>query len=89
VDQPAENPAAPYPRRGQAGDRRRDAIVVVRRPQVPGPARAMPVIAAPRGAALYRPPSGQGREEMSLDLMPTLVWAVLDRHPRLTRADHD
>jgi hypothetical protein len=27
------------------------------------------VEAAPRGAALYRPRSGQGREERSLDLM--------------------
>jgi hypothetical protein len=27
------------------------------------------VVAAPRGAALYRPGSGQGREERSLDLM--------------------
>jgi hypothetical protein len=27
------------------------------------------VVAAPRGAVLYRPHSGQGREEMSLDLM--------------------
>ena len=31
--------------------------------------RAGGVVAAPRGAALYRPRSGQGREEMSLDLM--------------------
>ena len=29
----------------------------------------MAVVAAPRGAALYRSRSGQGREEMSLDLM--------------------
>jgi hypothetical protein len=28
------------------------------------------VVAAPRGAVLYRPRSGQGREEMSLDPMP-------------------
>jgi hypothetical protein len=31
--------------------------------------RAVIVIAAPRGAALYRSRSGQGREEVSLDLM--------------------
>jgi hypothetical protein len=29
----------------------------------------MTVVTAPRGAALYRPRSGQGREERSLDLM--------------------
>jgi hypothetical protein len=31
------------------------------------------VVAAPRGAVLYRPRSGQGREEMSLDPMPNLA----------------
>jgi hypothetical protein len=31
--------------------------------------RTVAVVAAPRGAALHRPRSGQGREEMSLDLM--------------------
>src|SRR3954447_23626340 len=31
--------------------------------------RAVVVVAAPRGAALYRSRSGQGREEMSRDLM--------------------
>jgi hypothetical protein len=31
------------------------------------------VVTAPRGAALYRSRSGQGREEMSLDLMPDLA----------------
>jgi hypothetical protein len=30
---------------------------------------AVVVVAAPRGAALYRSRSGQGREEVSLDLM--------------------
>ena len=33
------------------------------------PVRPVGVVAAPRGAALYRPRSGQGREERSLDLM--------------------
>jgi hypothetical protein len=33
------------------------------------PMRPCGVVAAPRGAALYRPRSGQGREERSLDLM--------------------
>jgi hypothetical protein len=36
-------------------------------PRLVGP---MLVVAAPRGAVLYRPRSGQGREEMSLDPMP-------------------
>ena len=31
--------------------------------------RSVIVVAAPRGAALYRSRSGQGREEMSRDLM--------------------
>jgi hypothetical protein len=31
------------------------------------------VVAAPRGAVLDRPRSGQGREEMSLDPMPNLA----------------
>ena len=30
---------------------------------------AQPILSAPRGAALYRPRSGQRREERSLDLM--------------------
>ena len=38
-----------------------------------GTVRPVAVVAAPRGAALYRPRSGQGREEMSLDLMPNLA----------------
>ena len=45
-----------------AGDALGDALV-----------RSGRVVAAPRGAALYRPRSGQGREEMSLDLMPNLA----------------
>jgi hypothetical protein len=42
-----------------AGDALGDALV-----------RPGRVVAAPRGAVLYRPRSGQGREEMSLDPMP-------------------
>jgi len=42
-----------------AGDALGDALV-----------RPGRVVTAPRGAVLYRPRSGQGREEMSLDPMP-------------------
>ena len=44
-----------------------------RRGLVQGAVWPVRVVAAPRGAALYRPRSGQGREEMSLDLMPNLA----------------
>ena len=45
----------------------------VRGPLLAGLVRPVAVVTAPRGAALYRPRSGQGREEMSLDLMPNLA----------------
>jgi hypothetical protein len=42
MDQPADDFAASCPRR-QVGDRGRGDVVAVRRPQVPGPVRVMPV----------------------------------------------
>jgi hypothetical protein len=42
-------------------------------PLLPGLVRPVAVVTAPRGAALCRPRSGQGLEEMSLDPMPNLA----------------
>jgi hypothetical protein len=69
VDDAAEDLAAPH-RRVQLHD---SHLVLVGWPLLSGLVRTVPVVAAPRGAALYRPRSGQGREEMSLDLMPNLA----------------
>ncbi len=44
VDQPAADPATSYPRRRKVGGQGCAVVVVVRRPQVPGPVRAMPVV---------------------------------------------
>jgi hypothetical protein len=69
VDHAAKHLTALH-RRGQRHD---DRLVKVGWLLLPGLVRPVPVIAAPRGAVLYRPRSGQGREEMSLDLMPNLA----------------
>jgi len=65
----AEAAARPVPRRSDAGKIRyteRDVTGLL----LPAEHYAAPYdLRAPRGAALYRPFSGQGLEEMSLDLM--------------------
>jgi hypothetical protein len=66
VDHAAEDLAALH-RRVQRYD---DRLVMIGWSLLPGLVRPVPVVAAPRGAVLYRPRSGQGREEMSLDPMP-------------------
>jgi len=44
VDQAAEDVATSYPRCREVGHRSRGSVACVRRPQVPGPVRAMPVV---------------------------------------------
>jgi hypothetical protein len=51
ADHAAEHPPAQY-RRSQGHD---DRLVVIRWPLLPGLMRPVPVVTAPRGAALYRP----------------------------------
>jgi hypothetical protein len=58
------------PVRDPGGHIDRLAGLAQRRSLFPRLVRPVLVVAAPRGAVLYRPRSGQGREEMSLDLMP-------------------
>jgi len=68
-----ENLLPADPLLGEIDRTRRAAVGLIWRELAEGAVGPGRVVAAPRGAVLYRPRSGQGREEMSLDPMPNLA----------------